>query len=155
MSGMEKCDELRRKVMAYIGEHYEPERDADASPVWDAAIDHALGKRPKSIDEAERHTWYSAVATELADIFATRNSGNEDAEPFSPARMVWTAFSMTGETWGLELDKGKPPDPPLTELERYQLLYDWAEIWLINVRDGAMDATCAFVEEEDDEEEAS
>jgi hypothetical protein len=64
---MKACEVLRHEVMAYIGEHYEPERDADASLLWGRAVDHALGRRPESLDEAQR-TWLSAVGTELVDL---------------------------------------------------------------------------------------
>ena len=43
---METCNELRREVIAYIGEHYNPE-EGNPEEAWDDALKHVMGPEPK------------------------------------------------------------------------------------------------------------
>ena len=82
----------------------------------------------------------------FAEIYGTAlavSMPREDPEPYSPESMARTAL-------GLVLERLGPPRD-LAGGERLEVALKVVGIWLVNVRDGAMDATHAFLKLERDE----
>lgn len=132
---METCHELRRQVMAYIGEHFDPKTQM-YEEVWDQAIDHVLGSSKPEDLTPDRRVVLTQAFTEISDVYKLALAGQK-LSPYSPE----SAAVMAIRTCVPDVE---PDDLPLEG--SWQLAFNVVATWLINVRDGAWDATNAFLE---------
>jgi hypothetical protein len=133
---MKTCHELRREVIAYFGEHYDPE-NGNAEEIWDQAVKHVMGPEPQLPIEQWRHTLpreqlekatrVGLAATELLEALKRLNDDNA-TDVFSDE---WTAewiFSTMLEKLkksGLNLDDFDALDSVSRGQELYWVVSNW------------------------------
>jgi hypothetical protein len=148
-------EEIRKEAMAYVGEHFDAGRDHEA--IWNEAVHYVLGG-PHPDDEDPVVTMEQFTAEQFERVaggwleLVRRGLHGEGARPKSPDAVAGLALAI----------QYSKPEPNYDDLDPEQSLnqaihdsYYPVVTWLINVEHGLWDSTSAFLDLEDDEEEAS
>jgi hypothetical protein len=133
--GMETCHTLRRKVMAYVAQHYNPNEPRDEE-VWSQAVHEVLGgDRPEDLSPDDKRVLHEAYK-EIVAVAARVAMFDEKWPVYSPEAMALMAVNLCV--------RGEATEP--SRAEAWQAGLNVVATWLINVRGGAMDATHAFLD---------
>jgi hypothetical protein len=136
---METCHHLRRRVLAYVAEHYDG--DIEDEPTLHAALESVLGPRPQ--EPADENPDVLDAAGEM--VRAVENAGEPPWDwATRDARTALGATVMFIKRDGLTLES-------LIPTQHAQVRRDMVAHGLVNCKDGAMDATSALYRLMDDD----
>jgi hypothetical protein len=85
---------------------------------------------------------------ELFSTSADDYGDPHDEDIFAPRRFAREALETTAISWGFSPEEPIPDD--MTRLETHQFVHEWLVTWLLNVRDGILDSTGAFLEPDEE-----